>query len=156
MKSTFAYFILFQIVFLSSFAFAVDSKTCQLFRVVDPSNEYTNSEIVKGILESKGYEVSDISSLEETKSLPEDTFWGYFDFTPSVQASCLSKVNSCNITVNFYQVNPDPTTEKGRETLLFHSKSQNPESSFRAKNLCFGVEAGSLALVPECKKVVAN
>lgn len=76
MKSTFTYLALVQIVLLSSSAFAIESATCKLFRVVDPANANTGSEIVKGILTNKGYEVSDISSLEETKTLPTDTFWG--------------------------------------------------------------------------------
>lgn len=148
MKSSLVLSVLFATL-LSSSAFALESKTCRLHRLVDPANENTNSPVVKAILESKGYEVVDIGSLDETKTLPVDTFWGYFDLTPNTVKSFLMKQNTCTYFVSFYQV----TAEQDSQKLIYNSRGTNSASAFKKKDPCADLIDNNLGWIPKCNKV---
>ena len=100
---------------------------CDLYRLIDQTDEAaTNSEFVKQSLEKKGYTVKDIYTLDETKELPEGSFWGFFKFKSVKRKSGFLKRFDWEIMVNFYSIQ-NASAEQEREKLIFHQKSSSVE-----------------------------
>ena len=116
------------LVMASSFAFAA-AASCDLYRIIDKTDEAsTNSDFVKGLLQKKGYTVKDIYSIEEAKTLPEGSYWGFFRFKSVKKKSKIFERFDVETMVTFYKVEADSTSPgKTTDRLLFYNDSTGVE-----------------------------